>query len=290
MAGLAVDEVTTLVEASPPGDRGWKADPKALGLRGGTCPVCCREAADAGQDHWWPAESEALLRVSCPSHQCALVMLEDLVLARTPKGLRLMVADDLPLGAHRRNERLADPVLAMEAAIAACLDGRPPGSAWRLREPAELLRSVDLLIDYVFYAAIGELPFAHAFDLTSNPGGGVFRLSPARARRGVSSLQRQPGRTRRNALAALQSLLATPAHFTGEVVESRGWRAPPDGQGPYRLLAENLDREGRERLGRDLPRLLVGISSAAKAALDEIAARPRRRRKPRGRRPRALAW
>jgi hypothetical protein len=271
LAGIALDEVRGLVRAGPCGGRVWKADPNAFGLRGGACPTCCREAAEAGQDHWWPAESEALLRVSCPRHRCGLVTLDQLVLLRSPQGLRLMLPSDIPLGANRRNEPLVDPVLEMEAAIAGCLAGQRPSGAWRLQSPTQLLESVEVLIHYVLCAPIDELPFAHTFDAEPVRGGDVFRVSPSSPRRGVSSVQGQSARTRRNTLAALHALLASPSALTGDVAESRQWRTAPDSHGPYRLLIQNLGREGRARLKTEVPHLTAAIVAAARDALAAAA-------------------
>lgn len=267
IAGLALEDVAMLVQAAPSGGRPWKAAPNASGLCGAACPVCCREAADAGQDHWWPAESEALLRVSCPRHRCGLVTLDELVLMQSPHGLRLMLPSDRPLGANRRNEPLTDPILETEAVIAGCLGGRRPGCTWRLQSPADLLKSVDVLIHYILCAPINELPFAHAFEAETVHGSDVFRLSPSSPRHGVSSIQGQSARTRRNTLAALYALLREPATLVGDVAESRRWKTAADSRGPYRLLVESLSRAGREQFSADLPNLPPAIALAARAAL-----------------------
>ena len=79
----------------------WMASRGGDGYRGGACPVCCREAAAEGRDHWWPAQSTMLLWVSCPIHRCALVDLDGL--AFTPIGgvLKLTRQDGGALGAPR---------------------------------------------------------------------------------------------------------------------------------------------------------------------------------------------
>ena len=67
----------------------WAAALDSNGRRGGACPVCCREAAAEGRDHWWPAQSTMLLWVSCPVHRCTLVDLDGLAFTPMSGVLRL---------------------------------------------------------------------------------------------------------------------------------------------------------------------------------------------------------
>ncbi|CAN7659962.1 TniQ family protein [Phenylobacterium sp. LjRoot225] len=269
LSRLPVEDLAPLVASSASSGRAWQVAPNASGLRGGACPVCCREAAEAHQDHWWTGESEDLLRVSCPRHRCRFAGLGQLILTRTPQGLRLMLPSNQPLGAGRTNEPLEASVLEMEAAIAGCHLGHSPGSGWRLQCPATLLRSVEVLIGYVLCAPVGCLPFAQAFDTLESKGRDVFGLTPAMCRRGVASLQGQSIRTRCNALAALQALLAQPSALVGEAAEETGWRTASDDRGPYRALAEYLGREGRAELAGDLEDLPPALAGPAIAAIED---------------------
>jgi hypothetical protein len=66
--GLAITEIAALATRGGSLRPGWSLNAHDHGLRGAACPSCCRDAADAGRDHWWPAESQAVMWVSCLVH------------------------------------------------------------------------------------------------------------------------------------------------------------------------------------------------------------------------------
>jgi hypothetical protein len=249
----------------------WMAAAVDDGRRGGACPACCREASEAGCDHAWSAQSAMLLQVSCPVHRCALVDLEAWPLVLGAGVVRLTRRDGGVLGVPRTRPALSDPLLALEATLAAALLGRRPGRPWRVRSARELLQAAEILIDMVLYKESGQVPFAWLFEPQRIGGPAVFALDASQPAKGLSALQGQTLRTRRNVLAALAALLGTPSLPTGEIAEALAWRTAPDHKGPYRTLVDHIGRAGRQLLEAALPNLPDAVAAAASAALENEA-------------------
>jgi len=249
----------------------WTVESGTDGRRGGACPVCCREAAAEGRDHWWPAQSMMLLWVSCPIHRCALVDLDGL--AFTPIGgvLKLTRQDGGALGAPRTSRVLNERTLALEAALASALAGLPIGPGWRVRSARSLLEATEILIDLVLYKDAGQTPFAWLFEPERIGGPFILSLQASEPIKGLEALQGRSVRSRRNVLSALAALLGRPARLEGEIAEVLSWRTAPDHQGPYRTLVDHIGRDGRRRLETALPHLPEAIALPAAAALADEA-------------------
>ena len=249
----------------------WTVESGTDGRRGGACPVCCREAAAEGRDHWWPAQSMMLLWVSCPIHRCALVDLDGL--AFTPIGgvLKLTRQDGGALGAPRTSRVLSERTLALEAALAGALAGQPIGAGWRVRSARSLLEATEILIDLVLYKDAGQTPFAWLFEPERIGGPFILSLQASEPIKGLEALQGRSVRSRRNVLSALAALLGRPARLEGEIAEVLSWRTAPDHQGPYRTLVDHIGRDGRRRLETALPHLPEAIALPAAAALADEA-------------------
>jgi hypothetical protein len=251
--------------------RTWTLAPGADDRRGGACPVCCREAAADGRDHWWPAQSSMLLWVSCPVHRCALVDLDGL--AFTPIGgvLKLTRQDGGALGAPRTSRVLNERTLALEAALASALAGLPIGPGWRVRSARSFLKATEILIDLVLYKDSGQTPFAWLFEPERIGGPFILSLQASEPIRGLDALQGRSVRSRRNVLSALAALLSRPARLEGEIAEILSWRTAPDHRGPYRTLVDHIGRDGRRRLEQALTHLPTAIAHPAAAALADEA-------------------
>lgn len=249
----------------------WAIAAGADGHRGGACPICCREAAAEGRDHWWPAQSVMLLWVSCPVHRSSLVDLDGLAFAPIGGVLKLTRQDGGALGALRTARLLSDRTLALEVALASALAGLPIGPGWRVRSARSLLRATEVLIDLVLYKESGQTPFAWLFEPERIGGPFILSLQASEPIQGLGALQGRSVRSRRNVLSALAALLSRPALLEGEIAEVLSWRTSPDSQGPYRSLVDHIGRDGRRRLEAALQHLPEAITLPAAAALADDA-------------------
>jgi hypothetical protein len=241
------------------------------GRRGGACPVCCREAAARGCDHWWPVQSQMVLWVSCPIHHCALVDLDGLALEPMGGLLKLARQGGAALGAARTVPTLSERTLALESALARALAGLPIGAGWRVRSARSLLRASEILIDLVLYKESGQTPFAWLFEPQRIGGPFILSLQATDPVQGLGALQGRSARSRRNVLSALAALLCRPARLEGEIAEVLSWRTAPDHRGPYRTLVDHIGREGRRRLETAVQHLPEAIALPAAAALADEA-------------------
>lgn len=249
----------------------WTVEPGTDGRRGAACPVCCREAAAEGRDHWWPAQSMMLLWVSCPIHRCALVDLDGLAFTPISGVLKLTRQDGGALGAPRTSRVLNERTLALEAALASALAGLPTGPGWRVRSARSLLEATEILIDLVLYKDTCQTPFAWLFEPERIGGPFILSLQASEPIKGLEVLQGRSVRSRRNVLSALAALLSRPARLEGEIAEVLSWRTAPDHQGPYRTLVDHIGRDGRRRLETALQHLPEAIALPAAAALADEA-------------------
>ena len=249
----------------------WMTAPDAEGRRGGACPVCCREAAAQGFDHWWPAQSQMVLWVSCPIHRCALVDLDGLAFVSTGGVLALARQGGAALGAARTARVLDERTLALESALARALAGLAIGAGWRVRSGRHLLQASEILIDLVLYKESGQTPFAWLFEPERIGGPFILSLHASDPIQGLDALHGRSARSRRNVLSALATLLSRPARLEGEVTEVLSWRTAPDHQGPYRTLLDHVGSEGRRRLEAALQHLPDAIALPAAAALADEA-------------------
>lgn len=249
----------------------WVVAPGPDGRRGGACPVCCREAAADGRDHWWPAQSAMLLWVSCPIHRCALVDLDDLEFAPIGGVLKLIRQDGGALGVARTSRALSERTLALESALADALAGLPIGPGWRVRSARSLLQAAEILIDLVLYRESGQIPFAWLFEPERIGAPFILSLQASEPIKGLEALQGRSGRSRRNVLSALAALLSQLARLEGEIAEVLSWRTAADHQGPYWTLVDHIGRDGRRRLEAALQHLPAAIALPAAAALADDA-------------------
>ena len=249
----------------------WMAALDAQGRRGGACPVCCREAAARGCDHWWPAQSQMVFQVSCPIHRCALVDLDGLAFVSAGVLLQLARQGGAALGVARTARVLGQRTLALESALARALAGLAIGPGWRVRSARSLLRASEILIDLVLYKESGQTPFAWLFEPERIGGPFILSLQASDPVQGLGALQGQSARSRRKVLSALAALLSQPAQLEGEIAEVLSWRTAADHLGPFRTLVDHVGREGRRRLEMALQHLPEAIALPAAAALADEA-------------------
>jgi hypothetical protein len=271
VTGVAEDQILAICGRPPKGEKAWITAPASNGYRGAACTVCCREAGERGHDHWWALQTQALMRVSCPIHGCALVDLDGLALVPIGDVLKLTRQDGGALGVERTSRALSERTLALERALADALRGLPIGPGWRVRSARSLLRSAEVLIDVVLYKESGQIPFAWLFEPERIGGPFILSLQASEPIKGLEALQGRSVRSRRNVLSALAALLSQPARLEGEIAELLYWRTVPDHQGPYRTLVDHIGRDGRLRLEAALQHLPAAIALPAAAALADDA-------------------
>ena len=270
VTGVTEAQILAMCGQPPTGGWAWITAPATNGFRGAACTVCCREAAEQGHDHWWPLQSQALMRVSCPIHRCGLADLDNLEFVLVGGRLHLARDDGARLGVGRGSP--LDPLLlSFEAAILDPKPGRLLDGRWRVRSARDLMRATAILIDYVLYREGITTPFAQFFDTQRNNGGHMATASPNEAPKGLARLKGQSMRTRRNVLSAIAALLARPETLRGDYAEALDWRTAPDARGPFWTLAQNIGAEPRHRLAASLGRLPKVVAAPARAALDLAA-------------------
>jgi hypothetical protein len=270
VTGMAEAQILALGGRVPAGGRAWIATPARNGCRGAACTVCCREAAEQGQDHWWAQKTQALMRVSCPIHRCGLADLDNLEFVLAGGRLHLGRDDGARLGVGRGLP--LDPLLlSFEAAILAAQPGRPLDKRWRVRSARDLRRATAILIDYVLYREGVTTPFAQLFDTQRNNGGHMAALLPEEPPKGLARLKGLSMRTRRNVLSAVAALLSRPETLHGDYAEALGWRTSPDARGPFWALVQNIGVEPRRHLAASLGRLPTEVAAPVRAALDLAA-------------------
>ena len=270
ITGVAEAQIHAICECPPTGGRAWIAAPAVNGLRGAACTVCCREAAEQGRDHWWSLQSQALMQVSCPIHQCGLAGLDNLEFVLVGDRLRLARDDGAHLGVGRG--RPLDPLLlSFEAAILEGHTGQAMDGRWRVRSVHALRRATAILVDYVLYREDVGTPFAQIFDTQRSNGGHVAALSPHETPKGLERLQGQSMRTRRNVLSAIAALLARPETQRKDNADAPPWRAALDARGPFWTLVQNIGPEPRRHLAARLGQLPAKIAAPVRSAL-ELAA------------------
>ncbi len=234
------------------------------GIRGAACTVCCRSAAQGGGDHFISAASTSLWRVSCPEHRALLADLDGYGLVERSGRCHLVHEQaGISLGLVGPS-RPAELILAFEDTIAAVLQGRPPGPAWRARTAASFLASVIALMEVVLWRRSGQVPFSHEFDLHRAKGCGVLSIEVDGRRAVLDILAEQGPRNRMNVFAAVATLLARPGACDHPLAVFMGWNSR-DSPGPYAYLFGDLDH-----------RLRAAVAERLKAWPDCIATPARR--------------
>ncbi len=222
------------------------------GIRGAACPVCCREAAGFGGDHFVSPASASLWRISCPTHRVRLTGLEGYrLLLLDQRALFMREESRLPLGLTGVS-RPCDLALFFEDAVALAVSNRPPGPAWRARTAASFLASAAILMELVLWRPSGQVPFAYEFEEHRTNGRGVLSVAAVPQRRSVLDLLAAQGvRNRLNVLTAVAALLARPEACDHPMADQLGWnrRGRPSA---FDSLIEPFDRFQRATIAQRL--------------------------------------
>lgn len=236
------------------------------GIRGAACTVCCRNAAQAGGDHFVSAVSASLWRVSCPEHRAALADLDgyDLV-ERSGRCQLVHERAGITLGLVV-SSRPAELILAFEDTIAAVLQGRPPGPAWLARTAASFLASVIALVEVVLWRRLGQAPFSHEFDPHRAQGCGVLSVEVDERRAVLDILAEQGPQNRMNVFAAVATLLTRPGACDHPLAVFMGWNRR-DSPGPYAYLLGDLDHRLRAAVTERLEAWPACIATPARRGL-----------------------
>jgi hypothetical protein len=228
-------------------------------IRGAACPVCCREAADDGGDHFVSAASGSLWRISCPKHRVRLAGLDGYRLTLQDGAARFAYEGSrIGIGLSGVAGRPAEFTLAFEDAVTRALSGQPPGPDWLPRTSATFLASAMALIDVVLRRPGRPNTFAHQFDEIGN-GSPTFSIDSDDQRRGAVLLGDRSPRDRTNVCAAVGTLLARPYARTHPFATLMGWN-DPNGPDPFAYAFSEFD-----------PRLRSVVASRLEAWPDCIA-------------------
>lgn len=241
---------------------------RPTGIRGAACPVCCRNAAHAGNDHFVSAACASLWRVSCPEHRVLLADLDGYHLVQRGDR-RVFVREQANIGfGVATPSRPAELVLAFEDTMTGVLQGLPPGPAWRARTAASFLASATALLELVLWRRSGQVPFSHEFDEHRVRGGGVISMSADGRRSVLDILAEQAPRNRMNAFAAVATLLARPAACNHPLAVDLHWNRN-GGAGAFDYLIEHFDNAQRAVAARRLESWPDCIATSARRALQK---------------------